>query len=106
MVLFNHMKILTTQGFSDYTLLDTGHQKRLERFGKYILERPDPQAIWQPHLSQNEWEKADARFVKNAQGKEQWEKKGIMSDKWLLTYKDLSFFVKLTHNKLTDVFPE
>ena len=59
------MTILTTQGFADYELLDTGNGHRLERFGKYRLVRPDPQIIWQPRLEKAEWMKTDAVFAKD-----------------------------------------
>ena len=45
-----------------YQLLDSGAEYKLERFGDYILARPDPQAVWQPRLSQAEWDQADATF--------------------------------------------
>lgn len=87
--------------WSDYELLDSGDGKRLERFGKYILARPDPQVIWAPGLDPAEWEKADAVF-----DKEKWIIKNRIPDKWLLTYKNLKFFAKLSPFKHTGVFPE
>ncbi|MBP9686614.1 MAG: class I SAM-dependent methyltransferase [Candidatus Doudnabacteria bacterium] len=53
---------ITTQTTWDYTLLDSGTGRRLEQWGQYRLIRPDPQAIWQPHLHSREWSKADASF--------------------------------------------
>ena len=62
------MKLLTTFGFADYELLDSGNSKRLERFGKFVISKPDPQAIWKPRLSQMTWEKADATYLEEEKG--------------------------------------
>jgi 23S rRNA (cytosine1962-C5)-methyltransferase len=97
------MKIISTPGWADYELLDTGEGMRLERFGKYILVRPDPQIIWQPHLSNDEWAKADAIF--DIQGKA-WINRNNVPAKWLMKYHDLSFWAELTPFKHTGVFPE
>ena len=99
------MTILQTAGWEDYELLDSGNGYRLERFGRYTIAKPDPQAIWQPRLSESDWGKADAKFEK-AEGKEGWVKKTEIPEKWLLRYKGLSFYAKLTPFKHTGVFPE
>lgn len=103
------MKVLSTKGFPDYELLDTGNGKRLERFGKYRLVRPDPQIIWRPHLVKSAWENVDAVFDPTTgsgfhQGK--WVKKTNIPNKWLLQYEDLSFWAELSPFKHTGVFPE
>lgn len=97
------MRILSTPGWDDYELLDTGNGLRFERFGKYRLVRPDPQIIWQPRLDRAEWMKADAEF--DSEGK-RWIVKNEMPDKWLLHYKDIGFYAKLSPFKHTGVFPE
>lgn len=97
------MQILSTPGWEDYELLDTGDEHRLERFGKYILVRPDPQIIWRPRLSKSEWLKADAIFAKE---KEQWINRNNVPQKWLLQYDNLKFYCQLTPFKHTGVFPE
>jgi 23S rRNA (cytosine1962-C5)-methyltransferase len=94
------MIVLKTAGWSDYELLDCGDGKRLERFGEYVLVRPDPQIIWGPKKDKSEWEKADAVF----DGK--WINKNRVPERWLLKYQDLSFFAKLSPFKHTGVFPE
>jgi len=101
------MQILSTRGWQDYELLDSGDGYRLERFGKYILSRPDPQIIWKKKLSDQEWNKADAIFERTTYDKGTWIKKNRnLPEKWLLQYKNLSFWVKLTPFKHTGVFPE
>src|SRR5689334_5899205 len=94
------MTILETSGWEDYELVDSGDGKRLERFGKYTLVRPDPQAIWKPMAEKSLWEKADAVFDKN------WINKNNVPEKWLVKYKNLSLYLRLTPFKHTGMFPE
>jgi 23S rRNA (cytosine1962-C5)-methyltransferase len=100
------MQILQTNGWSDYELIDSGLGYRLERFGKYIVQRPDPQAIWQPRLSEETWKKADAVFERGKDGKERWFNLNRVPDRWKMRYKDLTFWAKLAPFKHTGVFPE
>jgi 23S rRNA (cytosine1962-C5)-methyltransferase len=94
------MQLLTTQGWDDYELLDSGNSYRLERFGKYVISKPDPQAIWKPNLSEAEWDKADARYLEK-----DWSPNNL-PQKWPLKFKNMQFFAKLTPFKHTGVFPE
>jgi 23S rRNA (cytosine1962-C5)-methyltransferase len=100
------MQIVTTSGWDDYALLDSGNGLRLEKFGKYTLVRPDPQILWKPHLKHSEWEKADAICQKVSDEKGNWTKQQSMPDKWLMKYNHLSFYCRLTPFKHTGVFPE
>src|SRR5258708_4245098 len=100
------MKILFPTNWNDFELLDSGDGKRLERFGEYVLVRPDPQIIWKPRLAETVWKEADAVFEKITQDKGKWIYKNTLPDKWLMRYKDLAFYVKLTPFKHTGVFPE
>jgi 23S rRNA (cytosine1962-C5)-methyltransferase len=57
------MDILSPTDWTDYELIDTGNREKLERFGKYTLIRPEPQAVWPKAMAEEEWEKmAHARF--------------------------------------------
>lgn len=56
------MRSFTFKNKWDYELLDSGHGKRLERWGAYTLVRPDPQAIWAPHTPEHDWLASDATF--------------------------------------------
>jgi 23S rRNA (cytosine1962-C5)-methyltransferase len=94
------MQLLSTKGWEDYELLDSGNSMRLERFGKYIISKPDPQAIWLPSLNEEEWKKADATFLEK-----DWNQNKVPA-KWELTYKNIKFWAKLTPFKHTGVFPE
>ena len=95
------MDVLTTKGWNDYGLLDTGEGRRLERYGKYLISRPDPQAIWKKSLLQSEWEKADAVFEND-----NWSTKQNFPPKWHISYKELKIYAKLTPFKHTGIFPE
>jgi 23S rRNA (cytosine1962-C5)-methyltransferase len=94
------MQLLKTSGWADYELLDSGNNQRLERFGKYVISKPDPQAIWETSLSQTEWDKADAKFLEK-----DWSPNNL-PQKWPLEYINIKFYAKLTPFKHTGVFPE
>ncbi len=102
MIILAHMKLFSTKGWQDYELIDSGDGKRLERFGKYIISKPDPQAIWKPNLNIDVWQKADAIYLDE---EKKWNQ-NTLPDKWELGYKDIKFFAKLTPFKHTGVFPE
>ena len=93
------MKILETSGWDDYELIDSGNGRRLERFGKYILSRPDPQAIWKPSASNEVWGEANATFT------DKWENRNV-PEKWIIKYQGLSLYLRLTPFKHTGIFPE
>jgi 23S rRNA (cytosine1962-C5)-methyltransferase len=84
----------------DYDLIDSGDGRRLERFGKYLLDRPDPEVLWQKNLPENEWQKADAVF------RDHWIIKTDIPEQWELSYNDIKFWARLTPFKHTGVFPE
>jgi 23S rRNA (cytosine1962-C5)-methyltransferase len=86
----------------DYELLDSGDGEKLERFGKVVLSRPDPQVLWRKHLSEKEWKKADSSFSRSEASAE-WSKK---LDKWPIEYCGLKFWIKPTAFKHTGIFPE
>ena len=103
-------KILTTKPGVDYELIDSGDGEKLERYGKYILRRPDPQALWKKYLSENEWKKADAVFDSD---RKVWKKKNeSMQNEWKVLFlategfDDIAFNIKPTAFKHTGVFPE
>ncbi|HXS14937.1 MAG TPA: class I SAM-dependent methyltransferase [Candidatus Saccharimonadales bacterium] len=100
------MNILTSTGWPDYELLDSGNGMRFERFGPYTTVRPDPQAIWKPFLPQSEWQKADVLFQRTRDDKGVWKFKRAIPEKWKMEYKNISFWTRLTSFKHTGVFPE
>lgn len=107
MVLSAYMlTVLTPANFPDYQLLDSGDGRKLEKFGQYILDRPDPQIIWQKKLPEEMWQKADAIFIRDTGEKGHWVKQKELPYKWLMKYNNLSFYCKLSPFKHTGVFPE
>lgn len=100
------MNLLITKGWSEYELLDSGEGQRLERFGKYIISRPDPQIIWNKQKPSSTWSSADAVFQKSTLGQDKWVINNPVPKQWLLSYKDLAFWARLTPFKHTGVFPE
>lgn len=107
---------LTPEGFDDYALIDSGGFEKLERFGKYTLRRPEPQAVWSKSLSEQEWSRqAHATFFrkKGQQGDGDagnWELKSGMPDRWVIGYRknglQLQFRLGLTSFKHVGIFPE
>jgi len=97
---------LSTSGWPDYELLDSGDNKKLERFGPFILIRPETQAIWKP-LHPELWKTAKAEFRFDG-GKGSWHSKGNGgAETWDITWNsDARFTLHLTAFKHTGVFPE
>ena len=89
-----------------YELVDSGEGRRLERFGEYLLDRPDPQVIWKKTLPDTEWGKADTYFKRITEDKGQWVVKTKIPEKWQMEYSGIKFWAKLTPFKHTGVFPE
>ena len=106
----SEVMLLSPVGWKDYELIDSGDSFKFERFGKYKLVRPDPQALWQPTLPVKQWEQADVFFERreNREGKEEgkWVFRRAVDEQWLMRYQDLAFWVKFTAFKHTGVFPE
>lgn len=112
------IKLLQPKNFTDYELIDSGEYEKLERFGKYILRRPEPQAVWRKFLSEQEWERmADATFTRakgktsqDGNDKGEWKLKKGMPDQWHINYvyknMQLRFRLGLTAFKHVGIFPE
>lgn len=96
----------TVEGFSDYELLDADSGVKLERWGKVILIRPDPQVIWSGTKSDKRWNNADAVYHRSNSGGGRWEVLKTVPDVWSIRYKDLTFRLKPMGFKHTGLFPE
>jgi 23S rRNA (cytosine1962-C5)-methyltransferase len=106
--------------WKDYELLDSGNGEKLERFGAYVLARPEPKALWTPSMGSAEWAKAaHTRFKPGAgfakAGKEDsgtWERLRKMDEQWYIRYRgdqeglDFTLRLGLTSFKHVGVFPE
>ena len=92
--------------WKDYEILDMASGKKLERWGKYILDRPDPQIVWLEKQNKEIWKKADAVYHRSNKGGGHWEELKRMPDRWTVNYKDLTFNIKQMGFKHTGLFPE
>jgi len=90
--------------WKDYELLDASDGERLERWGKYILIRPDPQVIWKNEKNHPLWHKADASYRRQGGGGE-WSQNKLPAE-WQMGYRDLSFIIRPMGFKHTGLFPE
>lgn len=91
--------------WKDYEVLDTSAGEKLERWGKYILVRPDPQVIWNTPKDDPLWRKYDARYARSSTGGGKWQNLRLPAQ-WQVRYKELTFQVKPMNFKHTGVFPE
>ncbi len=113
------MQLLYPAYWKDYELIDSGELEKLERFGKYILIRPEPQAIWKKVLSDQDWKKqAHAKFVREQTDKFRftddvkggWSKSKDMPESWEVQYQynelSLTLRLALTGFGHVGIFPE
>ena len=101
---------MTQPGAIDYALLDSGHGRKLERLGRVVTDRPEPQAIWSPRLPGAEWHKADAVFTgaddESGEGNGRWQVKDGTPQTWPVTYDGLAFHGRLTPFRHLGCFPD
>ncbi len=95
----------TPQYWADFELLDSGEGLKLERWGKFVLSRPDPQALWKKG-DPSAWKRAQASYHRDEKGGGRWEFREKLPDSWTLTYRHLVFKVRPTDFKHTGLFPE
>jgi len=100
-----HYSIEICKSSIDYELLDSGDGEKLERYGKIIVSRPDPQALWEKKLSATEWNKAAAIFSRDSKNTG-WKFNGKISERWQIEFGNLQFWIKPTSFKHTGLFPE
>ena len=114
-----NLKLQYPSSWKDYELIDAGDFEKLERFGKYTLIRPEPQAIWKKVLSNEDWKKlAHAKFVREQKDKFRftddvkggWSKGRDMPDSWEVNYQyddlNLTLRLALTSFGHVGIFPE
>lgn len=96
--------VLVASDWTDYELLDAGDGMKLERWGEFVLARPDPQVIWP--RSVGEWTNWDAWYHRSSKGGGKWEFRRRLPDSWTVRYRHLAFKIAPTGFKHTGLFPE
>jgi 23S rRNA (cytosine1962-C5)-methyltransferase len=112
------MQLSEPSFWKDYELIDSGDFEKLERFGQYIVRRPEPQAVWRKSLDEAAWASKAKAFFKKEKGRNavdgndrgEWVCKKDMPEQWFIKYEykemKLSFRLGLTSFKHVGVFPE
>ncbi len=92
-------------GWKDYEVIDTSSGEKLERWGDYMLVRPDPQVIWDTDKKHFGWKKFNGHYHRSNKGGGEWEFKNL-PEEWSINYKELTFNLKPFSFKHTGLFPE
>jgi 23S rRNA (cytosine1962-C5)-methyltransferase len=95
---------ITTDGWDDYELIDSGGGRKLERFGGVVLDRPDPQALWHKSMPEK-WLDAQAQFLWADKG-ERWKLADGTPEVWQIARGDMKFELSLKGFKHVGIFPE
>lgn len=102
----NSIPTIYPTDWKDYELIDSGEGAKLERFGSYVISRPDPRALWLRRAKPEIWEAADAQYVRSSKETGDWNIKREPPIDWHISYKGLVFQLKPTSFKHVGVFPE
>ena len=92
-------------GWKDYEVIDTSSGEKLERWGDYMLVRPDPQVIWKTDKKHFGWKKWNGHYHRSSKGGGEWEFRNL-PEEWTINYKELTFNLKPFSFKHTGLFPE
>lgn len=95
----------TANNWKDYEVIDCSNGEKLERWGDYLLIRPDPQVIWNGNRSEKGWRKPNAHYHRSAKGGGEWEFFDLPQE-WTIGYRNLTFNLKPFSFKHTGIFPE
>jgi len=97
----------TSPDWQDYELVDSGGGWKLERYGKYLLRRPEPEAVWSRALPDKTWNGAAAFFQpSNEENGGHWQELRPVDERWVMQYKGLRFWTMLSASRHLGVFPE
>ena len=94
-----------SDNWKDFELIDCSNGEKLERWGKYYLVRPDPQAIWNTPRNNPLWNSCDGTYKRSETGGGSWNKSAL-PESWQIKYGELTFNVKPMNFKHTGIFPE
>ena len=98
--------LLLADKWKQYELIDTGNGEKLERWGEYVLRRPDPQIAWPLEEEWNLWRSPHGHYHRSSKGGGEWEHKKKYPQQWTINYNELKFHIKPTGFKHTGLFPE
>ena len=99
--------MMRTRGWADYGLIDSGHGRKLERYGRFTVVRPEPQCLWSPALPEAAWAAADAVFdPTDEEDAGRWKLKGHPPEAWPLSWEDVKFNGRFTSFRHLAFFPE
>jgi len=93
------------ENWKDYEVIDCTDGEKLERWGDYLLVRPDPQVIWSTTKNHKGWRKMNGHYHRSNKGGGEWEFFGL-PEQWSISYKSLTFNLKPFSFKHTGLFPE
>ena len=92
-------------GWKDYEVIDTSNGEKLERWGDYLLVRPDPQVIWDTKKTHKGWRNMNGHYHRSKKGGGEWEFFDL-PEQWQIHYKNVTFNLKPFSFKHTGLFPE
>ena len=95
----------TAENWKDYEVIDTSAGEKLERWGKYLLVRPDPQVIWDTPRHHSGWKKRNGHYHRSSKGGGEWEFFNL-PEEWTIHYRNLTFHLKPFSFKHTGLIPE
>jgi 23S rRNA (cytosine1962-C5)-methyltransferase len=99
--------VMRTRGWADYALLDSGHGRKLERYGRFSVVRPEPQCLWSPALPAEVWDAADAVFdPTDEEDAGRWKLKAQAPEAWPLAWGEAKFNGRFTSFRHLAFFPE
>ena len=107
------LHVISTNGVEDYDLLDSGNGRKLERFGVIVIDRPEPQALWQPQLDGDRWQSAHAYYSARDEdenskpgSKGRWRINKPVPESWPVRIGDITVMCRLQGLWHLGLFPE
>lgn len=97
---------MKTANWQDYSVISTGDGYKLERWGKVVLLRPDPQVIWPQSFNLEKYNGLNAKYSRSETGGGRWHYFSKTPEEWVVSYKNLKFKIKPMGFKHTGLFPE
>ena len=103
--------LLNSKDWKDYSLIDSGNGRKLERFGPYLFSRPEPQAFWDQRLSSKKWSEVSGTFITSSSSDNddvtgKWSLSKNLPLKWEISFQNLKFFASPTPFRHLGFFPD